>query len=226
MIQQANRDRGPESRNIDRVYAFAESAMTRNTNLAYHNFAHHAVPVALSAYRLAEVTDVGSYAQHLLVVGGLTHDIYACPGSSDNESRTAAYVSGVLPHFGYTDTDIRIVQGLITATKMPQQPDGELEKIICDADLHNLATYGFWQSGEWLRQEMGIPLTPAWYQGQLVFLSQHQYHTNYAKEHWQPGVELNKALVGAIVESGQAPRLDELGRFDVKERLYPSYLRT
>jgi hypothetical protein len=74
---------------------------------------------------------------------------------------------------------------MIMATKIPQTPNNLLEQIICDADLDYLGRTDFWDIGNKLFQELmslnAIKSEQEWSRIQLVFLNQHQYFTDSAK---------------------------------------------
>ena len=43
-----------------------------------------------------------------------------------------------MTQYGYSENHIKIVKGLINATRVSQNPKNHLEKILCDADLDYL----------------------------------------------------------------------------------------
>ena len=69
---------------------------------------------------------------------------------------------------------------------MPQAPSNLLEKIICDADLSHLGTDDFFETDKLLRREVqtlqGVEISKQdWRRKSIVFLSEHQYHTDYCQ---------------------------------------------
>ena len=76
------------------------------------------------------------------------------------------------------------------ATKIPQTPTNQLERIIADADLEYLGTDDFVRQGNALYEEL-LHFNPslseqAWNELQLTFLEKHDYHTDYCKKYREP----------------------------------------
>ncbi len=72
------------------------------------------------------------------------------------------------------------------ATKMPQNPQTQLQKIICDADLAHLGNEHFWERNDLLKQEMennGNKMNKTeWLEFEINFISNHSYHTASAQQ--------------------------------------------
>ena len=92
----------------------------------------------------------------------------------------------VLPQFGYTAEQIKVIEGIILATQIPQKPHNHLEEIVADADLDSLGRVDFWNRSLALRTEMamlGIYFSDKeWCERQRGFLEQHHYFTASAKQ--------------------------------------------
>lgn len=78
------------------------------------------------------------------------------------------------------------VKNCILATKIPQHPEGLLEKIVCDADLFHLGTAEFTSKSKLLRKEIeiikGITIDKSqWRKKNISFLQQHHYFTDYCQ---------------------------------------------
>jgi len=102
----------------------------------------------------------------------------------------------ILPKFGFNKDEIRIIQKLIMATVLPQNPKDELEYIICDADFNTLGTDRFLSRSLDLKKEMekrmAIKYTDLeWYKNQLAFLESHKYFTASARKLREKGQEEN-----------------------------------
>ena len=73
--------------------------------------------------------------------------------------------------------------GMIMATKIPQNPKNQLEKILADADLMYLGTDKFLEIGNTLFEELiankKIKSEVQWNEIQVSFLNAHTYHTDY-----------------------------------------------
>jgi uncharacterized protein len=93
-------------------------------------------------------------------------------------------------NYDFTDNEKDIIRGLIMATKIPQQPNTLMEKIICDADLDYLGRDDFFSIGDTLRREFLkyniVPDNDAWERLQLKFLQNHKYHTSASQKEREP----------------------------------------
>jgi len=149
--------------------------------LPYHNFSH-AIDVYSAVNTFAFLDGVNNEDRFLLKTSALLHDVIFVPGSKDNEERSAEFARQYLPKIGYSSEQTQRVGQLILATKMPQNPRDYLECLLCDADLNNLGREVFFELGEKLRLELGLPEGVKWYQQQLGFLQGHEYHTEIARK--------------------------------------------
>jgi len=149
--------------------------------LPYHNF-NHAIDVYSAVNTLALLDGVNNEDRFLLKTSALLHDIIIVPGLKDNEERSAEFARQYLPKIGYSPEQVQKVKQLILATKLPQKPQDYLERLLCDADLDNLGREDFFELGEKVRLELGLPKGIKWYQQQLEFLRGHEYHTEIARK--------------------------------------------
>jgi len=180
---------------IDVVTDVAKQMMPE---LPYHNFAH-AVDVYSAVSNFANLAKIGAGEKFLLQTAALLHDVVLVPGNLDNEEMSAEFARKYLPKIGYSFRKSNEVGNLILATRMPQNPSGFLEEIICDADLDNLGRPDFFELGEKVREEMGVPGGVEWYKKQLEFLKGHNYHTEVARRLRDAGKEDNIWKLGAVV---------------------------
>lgn len=149
--------------------------------LPYHNF-RHAIDVYTAANTLSLLGEVNYEDRFLLKTSALLHDIIVVPGLKDNEERSTEFARQYLPKIGYSPDQTEKIGRLILATKMPQNPNGFLEQVLCDADLDNLGRPDFFELGEKVRAELRLPNNERWYQIQIQFLKNHQYHTEVARK--------------------------------------------
>ncbi|MBK5269461.1 MAG: hypothetical protein JJE22_00475 [Bacteroidia bacterium] len=90
-----------------------------------------------------------------------------------------------LPVFHFADKQIKIICGLIMATKIPQTPHTKLEEIICDADLDYLGRPDFFKISDTLFYEMKergwVTGEREWNLKQIAFFKSHKYFTSTSK---------------------------------------------
>ena len=148
---------------------------------------------------------LGIYGEDLLILrtGGVLHDIGFTVKYWDNEPEGVDIANQMLPRLGYSSGLVEAVDGIITATSVPQRPKTPLQKAMCDADLFGLGTDDFWVSGDNLlrerimhKDEIPFGLRPPktwkeWYKEQLKFLERHHYHTQAARDLRNKGKMLN-----------------------------------
>ena len=85
-----------------------------------------------------------------------------------------------------TINEKEVICQIITATKIPQEPNGLFEEIICDADLDYLGRDDFWLIGKKLYAELlaygFINNENDWNSLQYAFLEKHYYFTKTAQK--------------------------------------------
>ncbi|GAB3220978.1 Pycsar system effector family protein [Spirosoma arcticum] len=91
---------------------------------------------------------------------------------------------------------IELVVACIRATRLPQSPQDDLAKALCDADLAHLGKKDFFERTELLRQEQeiqqGYCITPTeWEERDIHLLRDHTYFTNYGRDELAPRQKKN-----------------------------------
>jgi uncharacterized protein len=149
-------------------------------NLTYHSL-KHTLEVVSAADRLATWEKVGEEDRLLLLMGAYYHDLGFIRQRQAHESISIQLAEQTLPEFGYSDTDVVVIRGIIQATCLPQSPTNLLEMIIVDADLDYLGHEDFWERSNDLRRELEIYgdnfTDEDWYSYQLKFIQPHRYFT-------------------------------------------------
>ena len=158
-------------------------------SLHYHSI-NHTKEVLQVCEEYIDRLNIQPYEADLLRIGALLHDIGFTVTSVNHEEKGTEIAAEMMGELGFSELDIKIVQGLIMATKIPQNPQNELEKIICDADLDYLGKDNYYEISNKLFRELKasgvIETDEQWHQIQIRFLENHHYHTNFARKHRQP----------------------------------------
>ena len=152
-------------------------------NLSYHAI-QHTLEVLAAALKIAGGEGVTDEEElKLLRIASLFHDagfIYTYKG---HEEKSCEMAREFLPSFGFDEEQLRIIFGLINATRLPQDPHTPLECIIADADLDYLGGEDFYPVAKTLYNEfriyLGVKDEEEWNRIQLNFLRSHHYHTSY-----------------------------------------------
>jgi uncharacterized protein len=151
----------------------------------FHN-AKHALYVMDKATEIAQHQNCTAAEIELVRVAALWHDAGFINIYDGHEEEGCKLVEKYLPDFGYAAGSIKIICGMIMATKIPQSPQNKLEQIIADADLEYLGTANAAAIANELFKERKFlnPLLTAdqWNQMQISFLQKHQYFTKFCKE--------------------------------------------
>ncbi len=153
-------------------------------NLFYHSI-DHTMDVYHSAVKIAEEEGVSGDDMTLIKTAAMFHDSGMIRTYVGHEEASADIARESLPQFGYDEIAIDIIAKLIMTTKLPQQADTFLEKIICDADLDYLGREDFIMIShrlrhEWVTQKINVLSLKQWYELQIEFLTSHTYFTEYA----------------------------------------------
>ena len=162
--------------------------------ITYHT-PRHTRSVIQVARLLAEKEKIDHYNLKILSTAALFHDSGFLKSHRDHEEISCEIAKEYLPGFDYNDSEISQICQLIMVTKLPQRPTNELERIICDADLHYLGTDEYFSIAENLYREfhhLGIVKNRTeWRKKQIHFFKTHQFFTKAAKEEYADKKEEN-----------------------------------
>ena len=151
----------------------------------YHNI-DHVYDVLSAAQVIGDKEQLTAEEWSLLRLAALLHDSGFIFSPKNHELRGAELAREILPPFGLSSDQINSICGMIMATRIPQSPTTQLEKILCDADLDYLGRDDFYEIGGRLLLELkeaGIVETEReWNLVQKTFLESHRFHTNFSKE--------------------------------------------
>lgn len=155
----------------------------------YHNF-HHTLYVCQQAIEIAKQESCRGEDIRLLKAAALWHDTGYIQTYSGHEEESCVLARKYLPEFGFTPYEVNAICGMIMATRIPQTPKNLLEQIVADADLYYLGTEEAETQATQLFQELK-QLNPnlqeeLWNRTQILFLEQHQFFTNYCRQHAEP----------------------------------------
>lgn len=157
----------------------------------FHNL-HHTQQVVAAATELAGVYNLNDKDREVLLLAAWFHDTGFKSGHPEEHEKESIRLATEFLQQRSVDPDvIQRVSSCIQATRMPQSPLGQVEKILCDADLYHLGTGDFKKMNQELKQEQegyfGKPLSKReWRQRNIEFLESHQYFTDYAQQKLEP----------------------------------------
>lgn len=166
--------------------------------LAYHNFSH-VVDVVEAARKIGSIEQVSEEEAFLLETAAYLHDVVYEVGAQDNEERSVDLSRSFLRSVRYSSAQINEVSQLILATKVPTNPAGHLQQIICDADLDNLGRDDFLEKSNALLREWGAKEGREWNKRTYDFLMSHRYYTQAAIDLRQQGLERNREILRELM---------------------------
>ncbi|MBA3647608.1 MAG: HD domain-containing protein [Chitinophagales bacterium] len=154
-------------------------------NLTYHGLLH-VYDVLEAAMRIAGAEKVTEEERNLIRIAVVIHDSGFITLYRGHEEKGCDLARQILPQYGFSGQQIETINGMIMATRLPQQPHAKLERIIADADLDYLGREDFYTIGNTLFSEFieygFVKNEREWNELQLKFLRNHHYHTSYCKK--------------------------------------------
>ncbi len=154
-------------------------------NLQYHNI-DHVYDVLNASLVIAKSERINEEELRLLRLAALFHDSGFIHSPRQHEAKGAEMAKEILPGYGLSSEQIETIGNMILATRIPQSPVSQLDKILCDADLDYLGRDDFYEIGGRLLEELktqGVVETEReWNLVQKTFLESHRYHTKFSKE--------------------------------------------
>jgi putative nucleotidyltransferase with HDIG domain len=173
-------------------------------DLYYHGL-HHTLDVLRSAEMIAKEEKISDADMVLLKVAVLYHDIGFTKVYKNHEEVGCDMAREDLPGFGFSKEEIEIICGMIMATRIPQNPTTQLERIIADADLEYLGTGTFDRISRTLFDEIKIYLNVEserqWNIIQMNFLKSHHYYTDFCIKNREAEKQKHLKGIVKIVES-------------------------
>jgi predicted metal-dependent HD superfamily phosphohydrolase len=159
----------------------------------YHNY-EHTLYVMQQADIIGRQENCSAEDLRLLRVAALWHDTGYVHVYSGHEEESCALAREDLPGYGFTETEIEKICGMIMATKVPQQPKNKLEEILADADLVYLGSEQVQELAHNLFEEVRA-INPSltkeqWNDIEIGFLQSHHFFTAYCRKYKEPVKEL------------------------------------
>jgi predicted metal-dependent HD superfamily phosphohydrolase len=169
-------------------------------HFTYHNLSH-TLRVVESIKELIIGENIPEADAENLLIAGWLHDVGYIIDINTHEDHSKDISAEFLAKNHLDTNKIDIISNLILATKMGHEPQNLLEKIMRDADFSHLKSKDFTDINTLLRNEWETTCNRhydelQWINENILFLTKHhQFHTNYAINHWERGKEKNLALL-------------------------------
>lgn len=151
--------------------------------LTYHTY-EHIIDVANVCDHYIRIYKIDDAMAKLIRIAAISHDFGYTVSPIDHEERSIILIEPMLRPT-LSKEEIALVNGMIRATKVPQQPKTFYDKILADADLDYLGRPDYDKISKKLHQEFlhfGVVNTEReWIDLQVKFLDNHEFHTLSAK---------------------------------------------
>jgi HD superfamily phosphodiesterase len=153
--------------------------------LCYHNLKHTREVVA-ACKLIAQKTGLNSTDTEIVIISAWFHDAGHISTYFGHEQVSADIAKNFLNDIQYPTKQIAKVQDCILATKYPQKPKNELQRILCDADMFHLTFEDYEKRSFNLKEELEtvtdkeIPHLEWCFQN-FDFMKEHCYFTRYGK---------------------------------------------
>jgi predicted metal-dependent HD superfamily phosphohydrolase len=157
----------------------------------FHNLEHTEDVVEACSY-MADYYKLADDDRFVLMLSAWFHDTgYSKGEAAGHEEESVRIATQFLQQHSVDQMQIQRVSSAIQATRMPQSPISQVEKILCDSDLYHLATEDFKPRNQLLKQEQESLLNHKiskkdWRKNNIKFLETHKYFTDYGQEFLEP----------------------------------------
>lgn len=183
---------------IEKTKVFATDLLTNSLNPKhlYHNL-KHTERVVKSTKELLDAHTLSAEENEILLLTAWLHDTGYTKGTNEHEETSCDIAQDFLAKQGYGAEKTQKVVACIRATKRRHEPQNLHEMIIRDADSSHFAQKSYWETSDYLREELSLLgiadySTKEWGNANLeMFKKEHQFYTDYAKENWQAGKDKN-----------------------------------
>jgi predicted metal-dependent HD superfamily phosphohydrolase len=158
-----------------------------NEHFLYHNLEHTKTVVA-AAEQIGNHYQLNPRDLFIVTSAAWFHDSgYFIGKAIEHEQLGALFATSFLESEGLEESVITQIKNCILATKLPQNPTGLLEKIVCDSDLFHLGSDNFAERNRLIRKEAeaisGQKIEKRqWRKSTIALLTNHHYHTDYCQQ--------------------------------------------
>ena len=191
-------EKAAQSKLVKAAKAYIEELLPRElpAYLTYHTLTH-TQNVAKEARILATAADLDPDETEALLVAAWFHDAGYIDVYDGHEFRSIDRARAWLTEQKAPADFIEQVAALIETTHRDRPPQTELQKMLADADLSNLAQEDFRATAELLRAEWEVGLGKVysntdWAELQLGFIRSHKYHSEAGKDRYKKQFKANR----------------------------------
>ena len=176
---------------VAKAFVTAHFSNKVNSHFVFHNM-DHVNEVVDAAKIIADYYHLDEGEKYILSLAAYFHDAGFSSGEvKEHEERGVEIAKKFLQEQNLSAEIIHGVTSCIYATKMPQEPQNAVEKILCDADLFHLGTEYADTRAALLKAETEFYCktkisTKDWLRANIKFLKSHNYFTEYGRRLLDP----------------------------------------
>ena len=165
-------------------------------NVRYHNL-RHTQRVVKCTKEILDSGTVNGADPEVMELAAWFHDTGYIHGGEGHESKSCEIAEKFLEKEGYDPEKIQKIKSVILGTERFHEPESLEQEIIRDADASHFGQKSYWETTEFLREELellGIMSYTQmdWLNANIdMFRNEHRFYTDYAKEHWEPEKDKN-----------------------------------
>ncbi|WP_316811581.1 Pycsar system effector family protein [Pedobacter heparinus] len=157
-----------------------------DARFTYHNL-QHTEQVVENTVKIASHYQLSDQDFFIVTAASWFHDLGYLFDCRQHETRGERLAAEFLTEKGVEQAVIDQVSGCILATRMPQNPEGLLQQIVCDADLFHLGSDSFKERNKLMRKEAGSFCNKEinkkeWRIKTIALFKAHHYHTDFCQQ--------------------------------------------
>jgi predicted metal-dependent HD superfamily phosphohydrolase len=182
---------------VKQAQAYVEPLLQKNLDprLTYHTLAHTEY-VVKQAHILADAAKLPTKDTEELLIAAWFHDSGYLDTYDGHEYKSMVRAAEWLQAQKYDPASIEVIKNLIRVTHRNEEAKTELEKIISDADMSNLAADDYRSRAELIRTEWELVLDKSysnteWAELQLNFMLAHKYQSEVGKDFYKKALKAN-----------------------------------
>lgn len=155
----------------------------------YYHSIEHTFEVYDVAKTIANRLSLSEKDRELLLIAVLFHDSGMTRVYEKHEVFSVQLANEYLKNKDVADRDIQIVKEIILATRMPHNPQNNLQEIIADSDISHMGNDNFDYKSYLLRKEWETVYErkyseEEWLKINIEFLENNHFYTEYGKENF------------------------------------------
>ena len=166
-------------------FEIIEQLKEKLPNYLFYHSIDHIIDVANVCNDYIEYYNIPEEMANLIRIAAICHDYGFVVSRLNHEEGSIVEIQPFLTPI-LTSEEVAIVNGMIRATKVPQEPKTFYEEILADADLDYLGRKDYNDiSAKLFKEYLHFDIVSnkiEWLDLQIWFLENHKFHTDFAKK--------------------------------------------